>query len=77
MFERKRLLMGSISFAFVLLTCPILKSQTPGPSRKALTNQDVIELVKAGLSSEVVTARIRWAGVGCRMLRFLNRGLLT
>jgi hypothetical protein len=59
MFLRKRLLIGSISFVFVLLTCAILKGQAPGPSMKALTNQDVIELVKAGLSSEVLTAKIK------------------
>ena len=59
MFQQRRLLMSSISIAFVLFACTILKSQTPGPSRKALTNQDVIELVKVGLSSEVVVAKIK------------------
>src|SRR6266849_2313499 len=59
MFQQRRLLMSSISIAFVLFACTILKSQTPGPSRKALTNQDVIELVKVCLSSEVVLAMIQ------------------
>lgn len=59
MFQRKRLLIGSISLVFSLLTCAILKGQTAGPSKKALTNQDVIELVKAGLSPEVLSAKIK------------------
>lgn len=44
----------------VLISMPdILRCQTPTPSKSALTNQDVIDLVKAGFSSDIVLAKIR------------------
>ena len=58
MFPPKRFLVSSLSLALVIFACIILKGQTPDSSKKALTNQDVIDLSKAGLPSEVITAKI-------------------
>jgi hypothetical protein len=65
MFPPKRFLVSSISLALVLCTCIILKGQTPDSSKKPLTNQDVIELSKAGLSPEVITAKIKSSTCNC------------
>jgi len=59
MFPPKRLLVSSLSLALVLFACIFLNGQTPDSPKKALSNHDVIELSKAGLPSEVITAKIK------------------
>ena len=56
---QKRLLVSALSAALALLTAVVLKSQTTSSNKEVLTNQDVIELSKAGLSSEIISAKIK------------------
>jgi len=50
---------GALSAALALIAPSVLKSQSASSNKEVLTNQDVIELFKAGLSSEVVAAKIK------------------
>lgn len=55
----RNLALVGVILAIVVSFPDAVKCQTTAPSRSALTNQDVIDLVKAGFSSDVVLAKIR------------------
>jgi hypothetical protein len=50
-----------IVLALILLVCCLqsVMGQTPSTNKQSLTNDDVIDLLAAGLSPEIVTAKIR------------------
>jgi hypothetical protein len=50
---------SALSAALALTIPSALKSQTASSNKEVLTNQDVIELLKVGMSSEVVAAKIK------------------
>jgi hypothetical protein len=57
----RHLALAGILLAIVAAFPDALRCQTTAPSKSALTNQDVIDLVKAGFSSDIVLAKIRSA----------------
>ena len=61
--SRKLSIVGSYSLLFcVIAAIPVFAQDSAG--HKRFTNKDVIELVKMGLSEDVVIAKIRSAGAG-------------
>ena len=55
----RHLALAGIILAIAVSVPDALRCQTTAPSKSALTNQDVIDLVKAGFSSDIVLAKIR------------------
>jgi hypothetical protein len=55
----RNLALASILLVIVAWFPYVLRCQTTAPSNSALTNQDVIDLLKAGFSPDIVLAKIR------------------
>jgi hypothetical protein len=55
----RQLALAGILVAVLVSIPDILRCQTTAATRSALTNQDVIDLVKAGFSTDIVLAKIR------------------